>query len=83
LSVFPVLADCVEKVLFRRCLKILSTAGAFHALRGGGPHKLPLNRSLVPASILQSLAIAENANALHLRDFGSLAIFEFFNTIGT
>jgi hypothetical protein len=36
----------------------------------------------VPVSILQSLAIAENANALHLRDFGSLAIFEFFNTFG-
>jgi hypothetical protein len=30
---------------------------------------------------LQSLAVAEIINALHLRDFRSLAIFEFFNTI--
>jgi hypothetical protein len=39
-------------------------------------------RSLALAPILQSLAAAEIANALHLRDFRSAAIFEFFNTIG-
>ena len=39
-------------------------------------------RSLALASILQSLAAAEIANALRLRDFRSPAIFEFFNTIG-
>jgi hypothetical protein len=33
--------------------------------------------------MLQSLAAVEIANALHLRDFRSPAIFEFFNTIGT
>jgi glycyl-tRNA synthetase beta subunit len=33
-------------------------------------------------SILQRLAAAEIANALHLRDFRSPAIFEFFNSIG-
>ena len=38
-------------------------------------------RSLAPVSILQSLAAAEIANALHLRDFRSPVIFEFFNTI--
>jgi hypothetical protein len=38
-------------------------------------------RSPAFASILQSLAAAEIANALHLRDFRSLAIFEFFNNI--
>ena len=38
-------------------------------------------RSLALASILQSFAPAEIANALHLRDFLSPAIFEFFNTI--
>ena len=37
--------------------------------------------SLALVSILQSLAAAEIANALHLRDFQSPAIFEFFNTI--
>ena len=34
-----------------------------------------------PSSILRSLAAAEIANALRLRDFRSPAIFEFFNTI--
>ena len=47
-----------------------------------GPHQLPQKRSLALVSILQSLAAAEIANALHLRDFRSPAIFEFFNTIG-
>jgi hypothetical protein len=42
---------------------------------------LPQKRSLALASILQSLAAVEIVNALHLRDFRSLAIFEFFNTI--
>jgi hypothetical protein len=32
--------------------------------------------------ILKSLAAAEMAKALHLRDFRSPTIFEFFNTIG-
>jgi hypothetical protein len=32
-------------------------------------------------SSLQNLAAAEIANAQHLRDFRSPAIFEFFNTI--
>ena len=32
---------------------------------------------------LQSRAAAQIANALHLRDFRSPALFEFFNTIGT
>ena len=39
------------------------------------------NESLALVSILQSLAAAEIANALRLRDFRSAAIFEFFNTI--
>jgi hypothetical protein len=42
---------------------------------------LPQKRSLTLVSILHSLAAAEIANALHLRDFQSPAIFEFFNTI--
>jgi hypothetical protein len=33
-------------------------------------------------SILQGVAAAEIINTLHLRDFRSRAIFEFFNTIG-
>jgi hypothetical protein len=78
----PVLADCVEKVLFRLGLKILGAAGASLSFRGEGPHQLPQKRSLALASILQSLAPAEIANALHLRVFRSPAIFEFFNTIG-
>jgi hypothetical protein len=45
------------------------------------PHQLPQKRSLTLVSILQSLAAAEIANALCLRDFRSAAIFEFFNTI--
>jgi hypothetical protein len=45
------------------------------------PHQLPQKRSLALASILQSLAAAQIANALHSRDFRSPAIFEFFNTI--
>jgi hypothetical protein len=45
-------------------------------------HIIPQKRSLALVSILQSLAAAEIANALHLRDFRSPAIFEFFNTIG-
>src|SRR5258705_13793923 len=48
---------------------------------GWGPHQLPQKRSLALVSILQSLAAAKIANALHLRDFRSPAIFEFFNTI--
>jgi hypothetical protein len=44
---------------------------------------LPQKRSLALVSILQSLAAAEIANALRLRDFLSPAIFEFFNTIGS
>src|SRR5258705_13815291 len=44
---------------------------------GWGPHQLPQRRSLALVSILQSLAAAEIANALHLRDFRSPAIFEF------
>jgi hypothetical protein len=43
---------------------------------------LPQKRSLALVSILQSLAAAEIANALHLREFRIVAIFEFFNTIG-
>jgi hypothetical protein len=77
------LADCVEKLLFRWRLKILRTAGASLSLRGEGPHELPQKRSLALVSILQRLAAAEIANALHLRDFRGPAIFEFFNTIGT
>ena len=46
-----------------------------------GPHELPQKRSLALVSILLRLAAAEVANALHLRDFRSPAIFEFFNTI--
>jgi hypothetical protein len=42
---------------------------------------IPQKRSLALASILQSLAATEIANALRLRDFRSPAIFEFFNTI--
>jgi len=38
-------------------------------------------RSLTLVSILQRLAAAEIASALHLRDFRRPAIFEFFNTI--
>jgi hypothetical protein len=61
--------------------KILRTAGASISLRDEGPHQLPQKRSLALVSILQSLAAAEIANARHLRDFRSPAIFEFFNTI--
>jgi hypothetical protein len=46
-----------------------------------GPHQLQQKRSLALVLVLQSLAAAEVANALHLRDFRSPAIFEFFNTI--
>ena len=53
----------------------------FVSLRGEGPHQLPQKRSLALVSIIQSLAPAQIANALHLRDFRSSAIFEFFNTI--
>ena len=77
----PLRADCVEKVRFRRRLKILGAAGASLSLRGEGPDQLPQKRSLAVVSILQRLAAAEIANALHLRDFRSSAIFEFFNTI--
>ena len=52
------------------------------SLRGEGPHQLPQKRSLALVSILQSLAAAEIANALHMREFWIAAIFEFFNTIG-
>jgi hypothetical protein len=52
-------------------------------LRGEGPRQLSQKRPLALVSILQSLAAAEIANALHLRDFRIVAIFEFFNTIGT
>jgi hypothetical protein len=78
----PFLADCVEKVLFSLRLKIPRTAGASLSLRGEGPHQLPQKRSLALVSILQSLAAAKITNGLHLRDFRSLAIFEFLNTIG-
>jgi hypothetical protein len=44
---------------------------------------LPQKRSLALVSILQGVAAAEIINTLHLRDFRSRAIFEFFNTIGT
>jgi hypothetical protein len=50
-------------------------------LRGEGPHELPQKRSLALVSTLRRSAAAEIANALHLRDFRSLAIFEFFNNI--
>jgi hypothetical protein len=43
---------------------------------------LPQKRSLALVSILQGVAAAEIINTLHLRDFRSRAIFEFFNTIG-
>jgi hypothetical protein len=46
------------------------------------PHQQQQKRSLTLVSVLQSLAAAEVANALHLRGFRSPAIFEFFNTIG-
>jgi hypothetical protein len=54
-------------------VKILRTAGALLS---------PQKRSPAIVSILRSLAAAEIANALHLRDFWSAATFEFFNTIG-
>jgi hypothetical protein len=38
-------------------------------------------RSLAPVLILQRLAAAEITDTLHLQDFRSPAIFEFFNTI--
>jgi hypothetical protein len=44
---------------------------------------LPQKRSLALVSILQGVAAAEIINTLHLRDFRSRAIFEFFNTIVT
>jgi hypothetical protein len=56
--------------------------GASLSLRGEGPHELPQKRSLALVSIRQRLAAAEIANALHLRDFRSHAVFELFNTIG-
>ena len=59
------------------------TAGASLLRRGEGPHQLPQKRSLALVSILQSLAAAEIANSLHLRDFRSPAIFEFFGTFRT
>ena len=49
-------------------------------LRGEGPHELPQKRSLALVSILQRLAAAEIAKALRLRDFRSLAIFEFLTS---
>src|SRR5882757_591143 len=73
---------CVLKKSFLLVTEIPRTAGASLSLRGEGPHQLPQRRSLALVSILQSLAAAEIANALHLRDFRSHAIFEFFNTIG-
>ena len=63
-------------------LLLADCAGASLSLRSEGPHQLPQKRSPALVSILQSLAAAEIANALHLRDFRSPAIFEFFNTIG-
>jgi hypothetical protein len=72
---------CVLKKSFLLVTEIPRTAGASLSLRGGGPHQLPQKRSLALVSILQSLAAAKIANALHLRDFRSPAIFEFFNTI--
>jgi hypothetical protein len=51
------------------------------SLRREGTHELPQERSLALVSFPQCLAAAEIANALHLRDFRSPAIFEFFNTI--
>jgi hypothetical protein len=42
---------------------------------------LPQKRSLALVSTLQGVAAAEIINTLHLRDFRSRAIFEFFNTI--
>jgi hypothetical protein len=42
---------------------------------------LPQKRSLTLVSILQGVAAAEIINTLHLRDFRSRTIFEFFNTI--
>jgi hypothetical protein len=42
---------------------------------------LPQKRLLALVSILQGVAAAEIINTLHLRDFRSRAIFEFFNTI--
>ena len=49
----------------------------------GEPNKaIAAKLSLTLVSIARSLAAAEIANALHLRGFRSLAIFEFFNTIG-
>src|SRR5712675_3245735 len=74
---------CVLKKSFLLVTEIPRTAGASLSLRGGGPHQLPQKRSLALVSILQSLAAAKIANALHLQDFRSPAIFEFFNTIGT
>jgi hypothetical protein len=62
-------------------MKILRTAGAFLSLRCEGPHELPQKRSLALVAILPCPAAVEIANALHLRDFQSTAIFEFFNTI--
>ena len=61
--------------------EILRTAGASLSLRGEGPYQLPQKRSLALVSIPQRLAAVEIADALHLRDFRSPAIFEFFNTI--
>jgi hypothetical protein len=72
---------CVLKKSFLLVTEIPRTAGASLSLRGEGPHQLPQKRSLALVSILQSLAAAKIANALHLRDFRSPAIFEFFNTI--
>jgi len=47
------------------------------------PHQLSQKRSLALASILQGLAAAKNRQCATFSRFWSLAIFEFFNTIGT
>src|SRR5664279_1606192 len=71
LDIIPEAEQCISYGMpaFRMQGKIIAGFAAFKNHLSYLPHQLPQKQSLALVSILQSLAAAEIANALHLRDF--------------
>jgi len=78
----PLGADTVEKVFSGLRTKFFRGADALRSPRREGPQRLSQKRPRTFVSLLASIAAAETSKHRLSRDFGSLSIFDFFNSIG-
>jgi hypothetical protein len=80
-SACPFRADTVEKVFSGLRTKFFRGADALRSPRREGPQRLSQKRPRTFVSLLASIAAAETSKHRLSRDFGSLSIFDFFNSI--